>query len=471
MVCMIALWALISLFLLVVPRSTISNLEKRTLAEWPKFSFSSYFSGEYTAAITNFYDDTVPFRDTFKNISSNILSHKGIKSDNTVEVVGVVQRVNTNSEEEGSAAQEAAVTSSTQQSEVQSEAAQTETEVQAEAAKQSDGQSESSADETKGAADGELSEGFLIINYQGHWRGLPLFGGNDTDSYAGVVNRLHANLGDDVTIYVMPVPLASAFYLPSNFADYSGDQTSYINELLSKLDDGIVRVNVVDALSAHQDEDIYLRTDHHWTQLGAYYAVEQFAKAAGVPYPAYDSAAYTRGENDGYVGSLYGYTQSSNLLNDPETFVYYSPTIASQADYYYTNFDYNYTYQLMMATDVNNSYMMFIGGDDQIVKVTNAAGTGRKLAVIKDSYGNAEIPWLTSSFDEIYVIDMRYFDVNLIKFIQQQGITDVLFSADTASVAGGYVDNINTMMDQAQDEPIIDSAPAANLSKNSAASE
>lgn len=34
-------------------------------------------------------------------------------------------------------------------------------------------------------------------------------------------------------------------------------------------------------LDAHKEEEIYYRTDHHWTTLGAWYAYEQYTKAVG----------------------------------------------------------------------------------------------------------------------------------------------------------------------------------------------
>ena len=65
--------------MLVMPRSTIAMLEKRELATFPEFSWESYFSGEYTAAIANYFDDTVPFRDTLKQAGSQLTNFLGIK--------------------------------------------------------------------------------------------------------------------------------------------------------------------------------------------------------------------------------------------------------------------------------------------------------------------------------------------------------------------------------------------------------
>ena len=65
---LVLIFTLTMLFLLLFPRSTISQIEKRELAKFPKFTFSSYFSGEYTAGIANWFNDTVPYRDDFKRL-------------------------------------------------------------------------------------------------------------------------------------------------------------------------------------------------------------------------------------------------------------------------------------------------------------------------------------------------------------------------------------------------------------------
>ena len=92
-----------------------------------------------------------------------------------------------------------------------------------------------------------------------------------------------------------------------------------------------------------------------------------------------------------------------------------------------------------------------MGGDAKVVKVSSNAGTGRKLAIFKDSYGNALPGYLMGSFDEIYVIDMRYFTHNAVDFLTENGVTDVLFAnnafhAATASTVT-YYDRFLTQQD------------------------
>lgn len=162
------------------------------------------------------------------------------------------------------------------------------------------------------------------------------------------------------------------------------------------------------------------------------------------------------GVNQGYVGTMYAYSKDSRILNDPEDFIYYIPTNDYTTYYYDRSFNYQYESRLIQEVSVDNSYLMFMGGDDKIVKIMTDVDNGRKLLVIKDSYGNAEIPFYTSSFEEIYVIDMRYFNCNLVNFIEDLGITDVLFTMCSYSVVGTNADNLSTLITQNADERVVD---------------
>ena len=127
---------------------------------------------------------------------------------------------------------------------------------------------------------------------------------------------------------------------------------------------------------------------------------------------------------------------------------WFEPKANYTTTYYNRSFGGGYEGSLFM--DIENTapvswYMTYMSGDDHVLKITSDVGNGRKLCVIKDSYGNALIPWLTSSFDEIYVIDMRYFNLNAVQFIKQQGITDVLFAMNSFSANGPNTQKIETI--------------------------
>ena len=439
-----AFMLLIAILLLVVPRSTISNIEKRNLAEWPSFSLASYFSGDYTSGITEFYDDTVPARDSFKNLGYTIKSLFGISSADTAEVIGNVTKRDTETTEE-----------TTEEAAAEGESSEEETTTEAETEEETNKNNYTLAN-----ADATLEDGILVVYQDGHYRALALSGVGYESLYCDVVNEVRASISDDVNIYFMPVPLAAQYYLPANYSDYSVDQKSVFQEYMDNMDSGITCIDIIDVLDNHNAEPIYLRTDHHWAPLGAYYAAREFANAAGVPFADLDT--YRKIEREGYVGTMYSFTESANILNDPETFVYYQGTTSKYVvDYYDEAFSYSWTGSLFFDTDISSSYCSYLGSDQLIAKITTDVNNGRKLLVIKDSYGNAQIPFYTASFEEIYVIDQRYFDLNLINFINYTGVTDVLFTHNTFALIGAEAELLQWITENNWDAAIYDEADAA----------
>jgi hypothetical protein len=229
--------------------------------------------------------------------------------------------------------------------------------------------------------------------------------------------------------------------MPENYLSLTASEKENIENINSALD-GVIPVNIYDTLLLHKSEAIYSRTDHHWQPLGAYYAAQAFAEAAGVPFA--DLSEYDTVTLSGYVGTLYGYTQSAALVDNPEDFIYYIPKTQTTTTRYSTSFTDPVSDSLLWdPTNMsNNSYYMVFGGDDRITHVSTECTNGRTLVIFKDSYGNALLPVLTSSFENIYLCDIRYFDLNAISFIQQVGATDLLFAMNTYSATGGNHDYI-----------------------------
>ena len=426
---------LILLFLLVFPRSKVSKIENRNLTTFPKFTLAGYFSGEFTVDIATWFDDTVPFRDSLKNMGYSFKSLFGFSSKNSITFIN--QDVVANDMNAVAASPSPTVTPDSA------------VEVSAQPSEEPDQKDFTSED-----AEFDMSNGLLVVYQDGHWKCLGLFGGGSAESYITALNTLQQKLGDSVTIYSMPCPLASQFYTPANASDYTTDQSECFDEVAAQLSTKIKSINVCSVLAKHTEENIYLRTDHHWAPLGAYYAARTFAETAGVDFA--DLSTYEEGVNEGYVGTMYAYSQDSRILEDPEDFVYYTPSNQYSTYFYDSAFNYEFEYDLIQETDVDNSYLMFMGGDDKIVKITTDVHNGRKLFILKDSYGNAEVPFYTGSFEEIYVADMRYFNCNLVNFIQDRGITDVLFTMCSYSVVGTNADNITTLIEQYPDEHLVD---------------
>ena len=90
--------------------------------------------------------------------------------------------------------------------------------------------------------------------------------------------------------------------------------------------------------------------------------------------------------------------------------------------------EYSIVYKGAGKYSAANKYMCFIGGDNPVSTIHNKdIKDGSSIVVIKESYGNAFVPFLVDSYEYVYVIDYRYFDGNLIDFVEENDIEDVLF--------------------------------------------
>ena len=444
--------------LLILPRSTESITEKRELAEFPELTPDSYFSGDFAEGVSEWFSDTVPFRDELTGISTELRELRGFRQDGIrLHNVGTVQTSTpeqSTPEQPGEPQQSAPEQSTSEQIEPTAEQpAVTERPVITTAAPDENQPEEINPDDAVTIT----NNGIAVVGT----RALMLYGGSYSvgERYAEVVNKYKQAL-PDVNVYSMVIPTSCEFYSPDSVAAYCGSELDNINHVYGCLQNDVVSVDAYTPLSTHKNEDIYLRTDHHWAPLGAYYAAQAFAQAAGVPFE--DISQYEQRVVHDYVGTMYGYTGDIVLKNNPEDFVYYVP---KNVDYTTTYYDYilkdgkivgaaePYEANFFIKYGDGNgmAYCTFMGGDAKVVKVSSDAGTGRKLAIFKDSYGNALPGYLMGSFDEIYVIDMRYFTHNAVDFLTENGVTDVLFAnnafhAATASTVT-YYDNFLTQQD------------------------
>lgn len=288
--------------------------------------------------------------------------------------------------------------------------------------------------------DAYISNGIVISGT----RGMEQFGGGSAagEKTALKLNEFKKAVGDSVNVYILPAPIASAFYAPEKYPNSIKNHQNCFNGLK----DALVNVKYVDvlgALSSHTDEDIYFRTDHHWQALGAYYAAEQLAKVAGTPFDTLST--YTMQSASGVVGSLYGFSKASVLKENPDTMVWYVPSREHTVTYY-SESSFTNPKTGMSLFSSSNSYSKFIHGDSYTTHIQSNVGNGRKLLIFKDSFGNALAPFVLSSFEEVYIADYREFKLNAIKFIEEHEITDVCFAMAAFSVATSKRDYITKLI-------------------------
>lgn len=429
-----------AVLLAVLPRPKTSELEKRELAPMPEFSSKALFSGEYFSGIAEHFSDTVPFREQLVVLNSRMKKAMGISSPTFYGTVDIVADDEGNSLEETPVLTEPVQTESVpQQTDV---TVSEKTQENDNAVTETSAASETTESETTGIADFS-NNGIVVdgVKMYGEDAGVMLFGGNKKQGarYAEIINKYKASLGN-VNVYNMVVPTSVEFYLPKKYSKYSSSEKESIDYIYSCLLPDVTPIDAYSKLAEHTDEYIYLRTDHHWSPLGAYYAYTAFCEALGMEYhPITD---YTEKVKEGFVGSLYGYTNDITLANAPEQFHYFLPpdvTYSVQTYYYDTLAPKSGGALFHEYVEGANCYGMFLGADAIHTKITTSTKNGRKIVVFKESYGNAFVPFLVNNFEEIYVIDIRYFGTNAVDYIKKIGATDVLFidncfAANTSSL-------------------------------------
>lgn len=244
--------------------------------------------------------------------------------------------------------------------------------------------------------------------------------------YANSINTFSSTVPNS-QVYVMLAPTAIEFYGPEKYNSGNRSQAEGIKLAYSAMNKNIKTVDARSELRMHTDEYIYFRTDHHWTARGAYYAYTAFAKTAGFTPSKLNT--YTIGKIDGFVGSMYRYTQAQVLQDNPDYVETFKPKTEATGVIYSDATMAESRPLTVVADNVTaaNKYLAFIQGDNPLIKITTGNKNGKKIILIKESYGNALAPFLIDNYEEVYVTDPRRIDMNLASFVNANGINDILF--------------------------------------------
>lgn len=251
-----------------------------------------------------------------------------------------------------------------------------------------------------------------------------------SDMYSDVINKATEKLGDSIKVYGMMIPLHTEMNLPERLKNEAGatSEADNIKNAYSKFDKA-QPINIYNTLAKHNSEYCYFNSDHHWTGLGAYYAYTAFCEQTNQK-PMTISEEGTH-KIEGFTGSFHTYGSGLtdtvyyyDLPYETSCKLYADPNGEPQdADIYYEN-----------ETAGENTYGVFINGDQPKFIINSQCGTNKKIAVVKESFGNAFVPYLSANYSEIHVLDMRSCGVtDLKKYCEDNGITEVLFMNNVMS--------------------------------------
>lgn len=261
--------------------------------------------------------------------------------------------------------------------------------------------------------------------------------------YTSVVNRVASQLNGKADVYDIVVPTSIGITLPDNKAKKvnSSDQEKSIRQLYRGLNKNVISVPLYDTLMQHRTEYIYFRTDHHWTNRGAYYAYQQFCETKGIE--AHDLSEYRAGNFGGYLGTFYTDTNNSKELRKDKVHVYY-PLNEKKIKMTYHD-EHGNKYNSAVICDGSNyptqlKYCAFIAGDNPYSVIKNKKiKDGSSCVVVKESYGNAFVPYLADHYQKIYVIDYRYWKGSVSNFAEKNKVQDVIFLNNISMTRNAYL--------------------------------
>lgn len=232
----------------------------------------------------------------------------------------------------------------------------------------------------------------------------------------------------DINQYALIVPNAVTILkdkLPA--AALVTDQVPYLNQLKETLEaSGITYIDVTETLSSHKDENMYYRTDHHWTTQAAYYA---YLTTAGIMDLDTSSSSYEKlpvsysfqGTLSAKSGFRSGKKEELDVFlptdeNAPKSVVNYVDQQKKTASFYAT--------EQLKGRD---KYALFFDGNHAQVKISTPVENDRTLLVLKDSYANCFVPFLAPHYRSIIMVDPRYYYGNLEELIQVESVDEILY--------------------------------------------
>ncbi len=260
------------------------------------------------------------------------------------------------------------------------------------------------------------------------------FGGQDTlinrvdtpawsvlEGQLGYVDALVGNTA--VPVYLGIIPTSAAVWagrLPAGAP--TADELSLIDRMYFAT--GAATIDMAGALLDHSGEDIYYRTDHHWTSLGAYYGANAILQAMGLE--ALDIGDY---QKTTVTDEFYGTTFSTSGVRwvKPDCIDIYVPQEGVEVTSWFGTQPSQGSLYVDSWLAEKDKYSFFLGGRQQpLCVVENPAVDGPRLLVIRDSYSDSLAPFLSQRFSQVHLFDPRTNKTSVMDYVEDNGIDMVL---------------------------------------------
>lgn len=396
-------------------RPTYSESEMRYLAKFPEFSIDALISGSYFDDISTWFSDTFPYRELLTEANTVIKSYYGIE---TITVHGDVDIGDKIPDSPLIVPDDPIIDygDSTDKPDTQTP----------EYTPPVEESPEDKAEIEVQQLGAIVVAGDSAYEYYGYSEDCAI-------GFVSCVNKFNALANPTGNVYAMIIPTSMDITLDDDIRKQitnTANQKAAIDLFNKSFKNCIAVDGIYNAERQHRNEYTYFRTDHHWTALGAYYAYEQFAKEKGIT--PISLATYPVKNFNGFLGTFYSSSgQNPALKENPDTVTAYMPF--NNIDCTIMNKTGGSTMSWPVINDVTDygsslKYLTFIGGDNALTTITNHDNPdGGVCVVIKDSYGNAFVPFLIPHYSTVYVIDPRYYTGSLSGFCADKEIEDLIF--------------------------------------------
>ncbi|WP_313232944.1 DHHW family protein [Tissierella praeacuta] len=202
------------------------------------------------------------------------------------------------------------------------------------------------------------------------------------------------------------------------------DESHIVDKLESSFNGKMEIISLVKVLSEKSNEDIYYRTDHHWTTKGAFYSYKYYMEVIG-ENPLKEEDFIIRTVSNQFFGT--NYRKANFYLGKPDDIYIYEPKDNVKYDIKINNKEEVHSLYDETYLNKTDKYSYFLGGDKSLIEIETSVKNKKTLLVIKDSFANSFIPFLTNHYEKIVVIDPRYFNMEIEGFVKEKEIDEVLF--------------------------------------------
>lgn len=429
-------------------RPTFSEEEKRELTKFPVPTFASIMDGSFFSQLELWYSDTFPFRQTWIDVNSWFSSLFGKRGEQVIGSLPVsgdsIPTVNTDHDWFDPPIPTGDTTTTKNPSTTTGKPDTGGTTGGSPSTSEKPVTQPPQTDAPKPPDTGGTPQDPSVINsvYVFGDTAYELYGFNQksSDRYVNLINALADRMSGKATVYPIVAPLAYGIKLDeATIKKYKlTDEQQALMYMYSRMNDNVKKVYTYNNLLRHKDEYLFFRTDHHWTALGAYYAYEMFCAHKGIaPIPL---SSYTEKQFPGFLGTLYATCKNPPALKaNPDTVYAYVPNGVTKMKFWDKKSADPTTWNIIQNVSNWNAaskYNTFIGGDNPYSEIHNTSKSdGSACVVVKNSFGNAYVPFLVDHYEYVYVVDFRYYDEWSAKYnggktfaqlVDEKNISDIL---------------------------------------------